>query len=39
MAMDAGRITFVFVLTAIMCSVSAAVAVRKIQTADPADIF
>jgi putative ABC transport system permease protein len=27
------------VLTAIMCSVSAAVAVRKIQTADPADIF
>ena len=39
MAMDLGRIVFVFVLTAIMSSSSAAIAVRKLQTADPADIF
>jgi putative ABC transport system ATP-binding protein len=39
MAMDLGRIVFVFILTAIMSSVSAAIAVRKLQTADPADIF
>jgi putative ABC transport system permease protein len=39
MAMDIGRIVFVFVLTAIMCSFSAVMAARKLQTADPADIF
>ena len=39
MAMDLGRIVFVFVLTVIMSSFSAAMAVRKLQTADPADIF
>jgi putative ABC transport system permease protein len=39
MAMDLGRVLFVFVLTAIMSSSSAAIAVRKLQTADPADIF
>jgi putative ABC transport system permease protein len=39
MAMDLGRVTFVFGLTAIMSSSSAAIAVRKLQTADPADIF
>jgi putative ABC transport system permease protein len=39
MAMDLGRVVFVFVLTAIMCSFSAAMAVRKLQTVDPADIF
>ena len=39
MAMDLGRIMFVFILTAIMSSLSAAIAVRKLQTADPADIF
>jgi putative ABC transport system permease protein len=39
MAMDVGRIAFVFVLTAMMSSSSAAIAVRKLQTADPADIF
>ncbi|MGV0024984.1 ABC transporter permease DevC, partial [Phormidesmis priestleyi ANT.L61.2] len=39
MAMDLGRIVFVFILTAIMSSLSAAIAVRKLQTADPADIF
>jgi len=39
MTMDGGRVVFVFVLTTIMCSFSAAMAVRKLQTADPADIF
>jgi putative ABC transport system permease protein len=39
MAMDLGRIIFVFILTALMSSFSAAIAVRKLQTADPADIF
>jgi putative ABC transport system permease protein len=39
MAMDLGRILFVLVLTAIMSSLSATLAVRKLQTADPADIF
>jgi putative ABC transport system permease protein len=39
MAMDLGRVVFVFILTAIMSSASAAIAVRKLQTADPADIF
>jgi putative ABC transport system permease protein len=39
MAMDLGRIVFVLVLTIIMSSFSAAMAVRKLQTADPADIF
>jgi putative ABC transport system permease protein len=39
MAMDLGRIVFVFVLTALMSSFSAAMAVRKLQTADPAEIF
>ncbi|MBW4664435.1 MAG: FtsX-like permease family protein [Chroococcus sp. CMT-3BRIN-NPC107] len=39
MMMDLGRIVFVFILSAIMSSFSAAVAVRKLQTADPADIF
>jgi putative ABC transport system permease protein len=39
MAMDMGRVMFVLILTAIMSSFSAAMAVRKLQTADPADIF
>ena len=39
MAMDLGRVIFVFVLTLIMCAVSATIAVRKLQTADPADIY
>jgi len=39
MAMDLGRIVFVFILTVLMSSFSAAMAVRKLQTADPADIF
>jgi putative ABC transport system permease protein len=39
MAMDIGRVVLVLILTAIMSSFSAAMAVRKLQTADPADIF
>jgi putative ABC transport system permease protein len=39
MAMDLGRVAFVFILTAMMSSSSAAIAVQKLQTADPADIF
>jgi putative ABC transport system permease protein len=39
MAMDLGRIMVVLILTVIMSSFSAAMAVRKLQTADPADIF
>jgi putative ABC transport system permease protein len=39
MAMDLGRILFVFILTTLMCSFAAMIAVRKLQTADPADIF
>jgi len=39
MAMNTGRIVFVFVLTVTMSSFSAGMAVRKLQTADPADIF
>jgi len=39
MAMDLGRIVFVLLLTILMSSFSAAMAVRKLQTADPADIF
>ncbi|WP_287129092.1 ABC transporter permease DevC [Candidatus Cyanaurora vandensis] len=39
MTMDLGRVLFVFVLTLVMCLVSATVAVRKLQTADPADVY
>lgn len=39
MAMNLGRVVFVLILTIIMCSFSAAIAVRKLHTADPADIF
>ncbi len=39
MAMDLGRIVFVLILTAIMSSFSAAMAMRKLQAGDPADIF
>jgi len=33
------KVITVFVMTVIMCSVSGAIAVRKLQAADPADIF
>ena len=39
MYMTVGKAVTVFVMTVVMCSVSGAVAVRKLQAADPADIF
>ncbi|WP_026736713.1 ABC transporter permease DevC [Fischerella sp. PCC 9605] len=39
MLMSASRSIFVFVLTILMCSISGAIAVRKLRAADPADIF
>lgn len=38
-AMTLNRAINVFILTVIMCSVSGAIAMRKLQTADPADLF
>ncbi|MEM6447818.1 MAG: ABC transporter permease DevC [Cyanobacteria bacterium P01_D01_bin.123] len=38
-AMPIGRVVVVFVLTVIMCSVSGGIATRRLQSADPADIF
>ncbi|MBF2005105.1 ABC transporter permease DevC [Chlorogloeopsis sp. ULAP01] len=37
--MSASRSVFVLVLTILMCSISGAIAVRKLRAADPADIF
>lgn len=37
--MPASRAVLVFVLTLVMCNVSGAVATRRLQAADPADIF
>ncbi|WP_066424634.1 ABC transporter permease DevC [Anabaena sp. 4-3] len=37
MTMD--RAIFIFMLTTLMCSISATIAMRKLQAADPADIF
>ncbi|MEM9161635.1 MAG: ABC transporter permease DevC [Cyanobacteria bacterium P01_F01_bin.4] len=39
LAMPASRAVFVFLLTLIMCGASGAVATRRLQAADPADIF
>ncbi|MBW4563654.1 MAG: ABC transporter permease DevC [Mojavia pulchra JT2-VF2] len=39
MLMSASRSVLVFVLTILMCAISGAIAVRKLRTADPADIF
>jgi putative ABC transport system permease protein len=39
MYMTLTKVITVFVMTVIMCSVSGAIAVRKLQAADPADIF
>ncbi len=39
MYMDLGRATYVLVLTISMCTVSGLVAVQKVLTADPADVF
>ncbi len=38
-AMTFARFSFVFFLTLVMCSVSGLIAIRKVQSADPADIF
>lgn len=39
MVMTIARATTVLVLTVIMCTISGSIAVRKLQAADPADIF
>ncbi|MFB8795180.1 MAG: ABC transporter permease DevC [Microcoleus sp.] len=39
MYMTMGKVVTVFAMTVVMCSVSGAIAVRKLQAADPADIF
>ncbi len=39
MVMTVARATTVLILTVIMCTISGAIAVRKLQAADPADIF
>jgi putative ABC transport system permease protein len=39
MYMTLARATFVLVLTIVMCMISGAIATRKLQAADPADIF
>ena len=38
-AMTFARFSFVFFLTLVMCGVSGLIAIRKVQSADPADIF
>ncbi len=37
--MTVGRALFVFALTIVMCGLSAMIAIRKVRTADPADVF
>lgn len=37
--MTIDRAVFIFILTTLMCSISASLAMRKLQSADPADIF
>jgi putative ABC transport system permease protein len=39
MLMTLDRALFILVLTASMCSISAAIAIRKLQSADPAEVF
>lgn len=39
MEMTLARISLVFTLTLVMCTLSGAIAMRKVQAADPADIF
>jgi len=39
MVMTVSRALFVLTLTAIMCTISAAISVKKLRSADPADIF
>jgi putative ABC transport system permease protein len=37
--MDVNRAVYVLILTIVMCTGSGAIALRKLQAADPADIF
>jgi putative ABC transport system permease protein len=37
--MTVSRAIFVFILTFVMCAISGAIATRKLQSADPADMF
>ncbi|MEA5550951.1 ABC transporter permease DevC [Anabaena cylindrica UHCC 0172] len=37
--MTVDRALFIFILTTIMCSISALIAMQKLQSADPADVF
>ncbi|ABA21868.1 DevC protein [Trichormus variabilis ATCC 29413] len=37
--MTLDRAVFIFMITTLMCSISASLAIRKLQAADPADIF
>lgn len=39
LGMEAGVAMRVFVMTVLMCLISAAIAIRKLQSADPADVF
>jgi putative ABC transport system permease protein len=39
LGMEAGIALRVFVMTVLMCLISAAIAIRKLQSADPADVF
>lgn len=39
LAMTLSRAVLVLILTIVMCSISGAIAIRKLQSADPADIF
>jgi putative ABC transport system permease protein len=39
MATNLERVIFILGLTVLMCFVSGAIAVRKLRTVDPADIF
>ncbi|MEO0376321.1 MAG: ABC transporter permease DevC [Cyanobacteria bacterium P01_A01_bin.17] len=39
LTMTLGRVVLVFMLTVVMCNVSGMVATRRLQSADPADIF
>ncbi|WP_027269432.1 hypothetical protein [Leptolyngbya sp. PCC 6406] len=39
LTMPMGRVLLVLLLTFLMCNVSGAIATRRLQAADPADIF
>jgi putative ABC transport system permease protein len=39
MEVTLGRVGFILILTVVMCIISGSIAVRKVQTADPAEVF